>query len=130
MLSRLTYGTHSWRQGFALLPQEAQALYETLAHRQFSSQHLDQIDVAIREMDPQETDSEWNTYQLAMFVQIMRKYLDRSEWIDEPLRRLHASMRSQGSDKRFRLWFVRAALVVFLTIDFVPLYKNTFRLAG
>jgi hypothetical protein len=121
MLARLTYGTHDWRRGFSLLPQEAQALYEALAHRNFSSQSLAEIDTRIRSMDPHEPGSQWDTRRLATFVQNAREYVDHAEWVDGPLRRLQTAMRSQVPTARFRLWFVRASLVAFLTIDRLPI---------
>lgn len=129
-LARLTQGTHDWRRGFALTPSEAQALYEGLAHRTFSPEQLDRIEAAIRWMDPHELDTDWDNHRLEAFVDAMRGRVDRPEWIDLSLCRLHAVMSSQGSDARFRLWYARAALVVFLAIDLLPDLGERSRLAG
>lgn len=114
-LARLTLGTHDRQKGFVLLPSEAQALYDALAHRMFSQVQLDEIERLIREVDPQEDDSVWNSRRLRSLVRARRHALDRPEWIDQPLVRLHAAIRDQGRDKQFRLWLTRAALVIFLT---------------
>ena len=129
-LERLTYGTHDRQRGFALLPSEAQALYGALAHRTFSLEQLDQIEAAIRRMDPHELDTDWDDHRLESFVAAMRSRLNRPEWIDLPIHRLHSAMRDQGSDARFRLWYVRAALAVFLAVDFLPDLAEHSRLAG
>ncbi|MCR4314374.1 MAG: hypothetical protein NUV84_03960 [Candidatus Uhrbacteria bacterium] len=114
-LKRLTYGTHDRQRGFVLLPSEAQALYNALAHRTFSLTQLEEIERLIHEVDPHEIDSTWNGRRLRSFVRARRHALDRPEWIDRPLDRLHAAMRSQGRDTRFRLWLTRAVFVIFLT---------------
>jgi hypothetical protein len=119
-LMRLTYGTHDRGRGFVFLPSEAQALYAVLAHKTFSAQQLDQIEEVVREMDPHELDSKWDDQRLMAFVGVMCSRLDRPEWVDGPIRSLHAAMRLQSSHARFRLWFTRAALVTFLTTDFLP----------
>lgn len=126
-LERLTLGTHDRQKGFVLLPSEAQALYDALAHRMFSPTQLDEIERLIREVDPLEVDSTWNSRRLRSFVRARRHILDRPEWINQPIDRLHAAMRNQGRDKRFRLWLTRAALTIFLTTS-DP--NRTDRLAG
>jgi len=125
-LERLTLGTHDWQQGFVLLPSEAQALYDALAHRTFSPHQLEQIGRLIREVDPHEEDSPWNSRRLRSLVRARRHALDRPEWIDQPLKRLHRAMRAQGKGVTFRLWLTRAALVIFITTS----EHRTDRLAG
>lgn len=127
MLARLTRGTHERGRGFVLLPSEAQALYSALAHRTFSPTQLDEIERLVREVDPQEDDSMWNSRRLRSFVRARRHVLDRPEWIDQPLNRLHVAMREQGKGVTFRLWLTRAALVIFITTS-DP--NRTDRLAG
>lgn len=114
-LKRLTYGTHDRQRGFVLLSSEAQAIYDALAHRTFSLIQLTEIERLIHEVDPYEVGSMWNGRRLRSFVRARRHALDRPEWIDQPLKRLHAAMRSQGRNKRFRLWLTRAVFVIFLT---------------
>lgn len=131
MLARLTLGIHDRQKGFVLLPPEAQALYDALAHRTFSPHQFDQVERVVREIDPHEIDSEWDDHRLETFVAAMRSCVDRLEWIDLPVQYLHAAMRSQGTEARFRLWFSRAVLVAFLTVDFLSTDPNrTDRLAG
>ena len=129
-LERLTLGTHDRRRGFVLLPFESEALYAALARREFSHSQLKQVDEVIREIDPHVIDSKWDDHRLILFVDAMRQHIDRYEWVDLPLAQLHAAMRSQGPQARFRLWFSRAVLVAFLTVDFLDPNSETERLAG
>ena len=132
MLSRLTQGTHDKARGlWVLKPCEAQALYEALAHRTFSQDQLEAVSAAIRAIDPDESDSDWDTCRLESFVQATRWLVDRPQWIDSAVTRLHAAMRAQAPQARFRLALCRAAFVTFLTIDFLPTQpEELFRLAG
>lgn len=126
-LARLTQGTHDKARGlWVLTPCEAQALYEALAHRTFSPSQLDEIERLIREVDPCKRDSTWNSRRLRSFVRARRHALDRPEWIDQPLKRLHRAMRAQGKGATFRLWLTRTALVIFITTS----EHRTDRLAG
>ncbi len=120
VLARLTLGTHDQERGFVLLSPESRALYEVLAHRGFSPIQFDQVERVIRQIDPCELDSDWDDRKLEAFVTSMRSRVERPEWIDLPIQLLHAAMRSQEPRARFRLWYTRAVLVAFLTVDFLP----------
>ena len=132
MLARLTLGTHDRTRGpLVLRPSEEQALYDALSHRTFSSDQLEAVEAAIRVIDPNELDSDWDSFRLASFVQASKRLVDHQEWIDRHIRRLHVAMRVQGPQARFRLVLCRAVLVIFLTIDFLPSQpEELLRLAG
>ncbi|MEK7620457.1 MAG: hypothetical protein AAB413_04455 [Patescibacteria group bacterium] len=132
MLARLTMGTHDKARGlWVLKPCEAQALHDALAYRTFSSDQLETVEGVIRAMDPYERDTAWDEARLLSLVRVAAGLVDHRQWIDQPIRRLHAAMRAQGSQARFRLALCRAALVAFLTIDFLPTQpEELFRLAG
>ncbi|TAL50808.1 hypothetical protein EPN81_01645 [Patescibacteria group bacterium] len=119
MLERLTYGTHKRGRGFLFLPPEAQALFDVLGSGVFSPAQLDRVEMVIRSVDPHEIGSEWDDHRLESFVSCLKRHVERPEWINLSLDRLHAAMRSQGPDARFRLWYMRAVLVAFLTVDFL-----------
>ncbi|MBI4256707.1 hypothetical protein HY626_01465 [Candidatus Uhrbacteria bacterium] len=128
---RLTLGTHDRQQGFVLLPPEAQALYEVLALRRFSSDQLKIIESTIRAIDPYDLDSGWDDRRLASLVRVASGLIDHPKWIEESIGHLHAAMRAQGSEARFRLSLCRAVLVAFLTIDLLPTQpEELLRLAG
>ncbi|MBI4435738.1 hypothetical protein HY630_03635 [Candidatus Uhrbacteria bacterium] len=121
MLERLTQGTHDKARGlWVLKPVEAQVLSEVLAHRMFSPDQLETIESTIRAIDPHKFDSDWHDRHLVSLVRVAKGLVDRPEWISIPIQRLHAAMRAQGSEARFRLSLCRAALVAFLTIDLLP----------
>ena len=133
MLARLTYGTHDWRRGFVLLLPESEALYAVLAHRVFSLSQLEQAEAVIRELDRRNRRRRlvWQEHRLISLMETMRQHVDRPEWIDLAIERLHAAMRAQGSEARFRLSMCRATLVAFLTIDFLPTQpEELLRLTG
>ena len=93
MLARLTMGTHDKARGlWVLKPAEAQALHDALAYRTFSSDQLETVEGVIRAMDPYERDTAWDEARLLSLVRVAAGLVDHRQWIDQPIRRLHAAI--------------------------------------
>lgn len=114
-LDRLTYGTHDRRRGFVLLPSEAQALYRALSHCAFSIPQLAVIEQTIREIDPLERGSTWNSRKYRSFIRAKRYSQTCPDWIDKPIDGLHTAMHSLGPNHYFRVRLLRAVMVIFIT---------------